>query len=201
MGYGIITPILSSAQFKKVTALGVVYFIFSYVHDLLVSYSQSVFVSQEVRVFFVFPLAALDSIFFLWILQEISTNIEKFTAGQQDAKLFVFKSFWTILVSTAIFSVCWASFQIYSSVWMNEDDYWQYIWVFDGIWHILYFFVLLTIAFLWRPSSQTKAYAVSIQIPTAEEDDDEGDSRQKKGEVRLISKSVTPAFGTGEESD
>eukprot|EP00298_Acanthocystis_sp_HF-20_P011127 c19243_g1_i1.p1 GENE.c19243_g1_i1~~c19243_g1_i1.p1 ORF type:complete len:485 (-),score=140.09 c19243_g1_i1:114-1568(-) len=200
MGYGILTPTLTVGQYRKVLGLGIVYFAFSSVHDILISYSQVTFVVQEIRVFFLFPLAALDSIFFLWILQEISVNIEYLTVNQQVAKLSIFKNFWLILVLTAIFSVCWASFQIYSSVWMNEDDYWQYIWVFDGIWHIIYFFVLLTIAFLWRPSSQTKAYALSEQLTTKDEDEDDVDNADPDG-IRSMTQPISPAFSGADDSD
>jgi hypothetical protein len=41
------------------------------------------FAMQRARAFFLVPVAALDSIFFLWILQEISTNIELLTARKQ----------------------------------------------------------------------------------------------------------------------
>ncbi len=115
------------------------------------------FIIQHVRAFFLFPVAALDSLFFLWILQEISGNIQQLTTRRQEAKLHVYQRFWQILITTAMFSVIWAAYQVFVTMGSNEDKRWDTLWAFEGMWHVIYFVVLVAIAFLWRPSKNAAA--------------------------------------------
>lgn len=171
MGYGVMKPALSSSQRTKVICLGLVYFVFSSVYDIISSYSQMTFIMQHVRAFFLLPVAALDSLFFLWILQEISSNIQQLTERRQKAKLLVYRRFWQILVTTGVFSVMWAIYQVFVTMATKEDERWDSLWAFEGMWHVLYFGVLVAIAFLWRPSENAAAYAYSEQIHTDADDE------------------------------
>ena len=40
----------------------------------------------------------------------------------------------------------------------------------DGIWGLFYFFLFVSIMFMWRPSENTSAYAYHMQIATAEQE-------------------------------
>eukprot|EP00299_Pterocystis_sp_00344_P008120 c2948_g1_i1.p1 GENE.c2948_g1_i1~~c2948_g1_i1.p1 ORF type:complete len:498 (-),score=90.91 c2948_g1_i1:70-1524(-) len=194
MGYGVMKPSLGSDQRNKVIALGVVYFVFSSVYDVMSSYSQMTFIMQHIRAFFLFPVAALDSLFFLWILQEISSNIQQLTTRHQEAKLRVYQRFWQILVTTAIFSVTWAAYQVFVTMGSNEDARWNTLWAFEGMWHVIYFAVLVAVAFLWRPSPHATAYAFSEQLTT---DGDEDDGI----ELAARSKHMEPAFTIEDDDD
>jgi len=173
MGYGVMKPSLGNDQKNKVILLGIVYFIFSSIYDVMSSYSQMTFIMQHIRAFFLFPVAALDSLFFLWILQEISSNIQQLTVRQQEAKLKIYQRFWQILITTAIFSVIWAVYQVFVTMGSNEDKRWDTLWAFEGMWHVIYFVVLVAVAILWRPSENATAYAYSEQL-TTDADDEEG---------------------------
>jgi len=196
MGYGVMKPALSTDQRRKVITLGVVYFGFSSIYDIMSSYSQMTFAMQRARTFFLVPVAALDSIFFLLILQEISTNMQLLRARQQAAKLAVYSRFWYILTLTAGFSVIWVLYQIYTAVNVDEDARWQSLWAFEGAWHITYFIVLIAIAILWRPSSHTLLYAFSEQLSA------DDDKIEMQSSIRPSSHAMEPAFvadGSDEE--
>eukprot|EP00298_Acanthocystis_sp_HF-20_P018593 c21992_g2_i1.p1 GENE.c21992_g2_i1~~c21992_g2_i1.p1 ORF type:complete len:491 (-),score=165.17 c21992_g2_i1:156-1595(-) len=184
MGYGVMKPALTATEKQKVICLGVVYFIFSTISDVMSSYSQMTHVMQHVRAFFLFPVAALDSLFFLWILQEISSNIQQLTAKNQQVKLTVYRRFWQILVSTAIFSVGWASYQVFVTARVSEDDRWEDLWAFDGMWYIVYFLVLVAIAVLLRPHENASAIIHSEEIGTREDESDESDEGVEMAALR-----------------
>lgn len=195
MGYGVMKPSLATDQRRKVITLGVVYFGFSSIYDVMSSYSQMTFAMQRARTFFLVPVAALDSIFFLLILQEISTNMQLLRARQQAAKLAVYTRFWYILTLTAGFSVLWVLYQIFTAVNVDEDQRWTSLWAFEGAWHITYFVVLIAIAFLWRPSSHTLLYAFSEQLSA------DDDKIEMQSSIRPSSQALEPAFAAGEGSD
>lgn len=195
MGYGVMKPSLGTDQKNKVIVLGFVYFIFSSVYDVMSSYSQMTYIMQHVRAFFLFPVAALDSLFFLWILQEISSNIQQLTERHQAAKLKVYQRFWQILVTTAIFSVVWAIYQVFVTMGSNEDKRWDTLWAFEGMWHVIYFVVLVAIAFLWRPSANATAYAYSEQLYMGDPDED-GMEMDGMGDGQ-----IEPAFTIDDEED
>ena len=39
------------------------------------------------------------------------------------------------------------------------DSHWQTEWLYDAIWHLLYYSVLVSIAVLWRPTINNTRYA------------------------------------------
>jgi hypothetical protein len=41
----------------------------------------------------------------------------------------------------------------------SEDAMWDTWWIFQAFWHVLYFFILLAIAVLWRPTTNNTRYA------------------------------------------
>jgi len=198
MGYGVMKPALESDQKAKVIVLGVVYFFFSSVYDVMSSYSQMTYIMQHIRAFFLFPVAALDSLFFLWILQEISGNIQHLTENKQQAKLRIYQRFWQILVITALFSVFWALYQVFVTMGSNEDSRWDSLWAFEGMWHIIYFAVLIAISVLWRPSANASAYAYSEQLKTGDDDDDELGVEMTD---QLQGSNIKPAFTIDDDND
>eukprot|EP00299_Pterocystis_sp_00344_P008783 c3466_g1_i1.p1 GENE.c3466_g1_i1~~c3466_g1_i1.p1 ORF type:complete len:485 (-),score=106.83 c3466_g1_i1:92-1546(-) len=171
MGYGVMKPSLGFDQRNKVIALGLIYAISSSIHDVMSAHSQMTLLMQHIRAFFLFPVAALDSLFFLWTLQEISSNIQQLTSRHQEAKLRVYQRFWYILLTTAVFSVAWAVYQVFNTMGSNEDIRWTTLWTFEGMWHIIYFVVLVAIAILWRPSANATAYAFSEQLAVDGDED------------------------------
>eukprot|EP00300_Choanocystis_sp_HF-7_P029852 c3770_g1_i1.p1 GENE.c3770_g1_i1~~c3770_g1_i1.p1 ORF type:complete len:322 (+),score=71.21 c3770_g1_i1:612-1577(+) len=192
MGYGIMKANLTTWQWRKIGLLGVVSFTFSSIHDVVLSYGQMTSTLERRGVFFVFPVAAIDSIFFLWILQEISTNITELSERKQIAKLRVYRQFWQLLFAAGVFSVLWALYQIVMTFGSDEDGRWDSLWTYEGMWHIIYFVVLVAVAILWRPNPNTKAYVYMDQVGT----DDTHDGEFTQSVVRPVSKAIAPAFGS-----
>ncbi len=51
-----------------------------------------------------------------------------------------------------------------------ESRNWEVEWVTDGYWHLLFFFILLAIMFLWRPTLNNKRYAyAALEVDLDEE--------------------------------
>jgi hypothetical protein len=83
----------------------------------------------------------------------------------------------------------------------NEDKRWDTLWAFEGMWHVIYFVVLVAIAFLWRPSANATAYAYSEQLNTDPDDDEGGLELDDTPMGRLSSKHIEPAFTVEDEDD
>jgi len=48
------------------------------------------------------------------------------------------------------------------------DEYFKWWWTWDAYWQFVYFACVFSVALIWRPSGNNKAYAYSMQLPTDE---------------------------------
>eukprot|EP00300_Choanocystis_sp_HF-7_P003205 c12436_g1_i1.p1 GENE.c12436_g1_i1~~c12436_g1_i1.p1 ORF type:complete len:197 (+),score=52.63 c12436_g1_i1:264-854(+) len=171
MGHGVIVKSLEPPKRTKVIVLGLVYFVFSSLYEVISCYSQMTHILQQVRTLALFPVAALDAIFVLLILTEINGNISMLAKHNQVFKLTIFRKFWQILVTACAFSAAWGAYQAIVTLGRSEDEQWDTLWQFEAMWHVIYFVVLLAISILWRPSPHALEYLESAQIPVGDDED------------------------------
>ena len=50
---------------------------------------------------------------------------------------------------------------------------WASLWIFDAFWHLLYFFILLAISYMWSPNKNNLQYAYMDELGQAEEEEEE----------------------------
>jgi len=85
----------------------------------------------------------------------------------------MYKSLFVVLVLSGICSTFVVIYQLLvTATSKSVDEHWRTWWIWDAFWHVLYFFVLAALAFLWRPTSNNTRYAF-VELKEGDEEDDE----------------------------
>merc|ERR1712086_562986 len=120
-------------------------------------------------------IVLIDLIFYFWIIDSLNGTMEYLENMKQMRKLLRYLRLRCILMFSILFGVIWAVFGI-------VDTYDQGIvtqeakWVIDASMEMNYLFVLVVVAWLWRPQENAKEYAYVMEIPdTSAAMDDDGD--------------------------
>jgi hypothetical protein len=185
LGWGVVRDELGSIM-KKIHVLGGFYIAISLVDDIMtqVAYSEIQRMSQEKEeeLFDIVSILSLvivliDLIFYFWIIDSLSGTMEYLESMKQTRKLLRYLRLRCILMFSILFGVIWAVFGI-------VDTYDQGIvtqeakWVIDASMEMNYLFVLVAVAWLWRPQQNAKDYAYVMELPAmsaaVDDDDDDG---------------------------
>jgi len=130
----------------------------------------------------VIPAAALDTGFYYWIILSLIRTTQQLTLRKQVVKLQLFKSFFVALICSGVIALIMILYQGYvrwSSTILNERK----AWLLDFFWDGLFFFLLTTLAFLWRPRQNNSRYGYAEFFT-----EDEGDDNQIPLETINVSK-------------
>jgi|EP01047_Picozoa_sp_COSAG01_P057978 hypothetical protein len=179
MGFGVVKPTLGDKA-KRVIILGAVYFVFGTLLEVVDWVGHSEELPMTIRLIFVMPVAALDSLFSVWIFTELSATIEQLEQRKQRSKLQLYNRFTFIMATCVFLSLVWSSYE----VWVTEGsgnsfgDRWRNYWMLEAGWPALYFLVLLSIMWLWAPSKNAVRYAYSEEI-SLDDDYVEGSDDEK----------------------
>jgi len=160
MGYGVVKANLGTNT-QKVVSLGVLYFIVSFVQQLIVTYLREG--ENELLNFLatvvILPAAILDTIFYWWIFLSMMRTIQQLKVRKQEVKLQMYTRLLVVLAIGGIFTVLVILYQTLLVITSTEDVMWRTWWMFQAFWHLLYFTILVAIAFLWRPTKNNTRYA------------------------------------------
>jgi len=182
MGYGVVKPTLGD-RVPRVLLVGVSYFVFGTLLEVLNWIGHSSDFSVMFRLLFVLPVAALDSTFAVWIFVELSHTVTALHARRQTAKLQLYNRFTRAMAVFILLSVLWSGYEIYTAGPNGNlfDARWRAYWILEGFWPALYFAVLLGIMLLWAPSKNALRYAHSEELSLVDEEDyleDNGEDQQ-----------------------
>ena len=185
LGWGVVRDELGSIM-KKIHLLGGFYIVVALVDDIMtqVAYSEIQRMSQEkeeelfdIVSVLSLVLVLIDLIFYFWIIDSLSGTMEYLENMKQMRKLLRYLRLRCILMFSILFGVIWAVFGI-------VDTYDQGIvtqeakWVIDASMEMNYLFVLVAVAWLWRPQQNAKDYAYVMELPAisavADDDNDDG---------------------------
>lgn len=183
LGWGVVRDDLGAIM-KKINLLGGIYIAISTVNDIMteVAYSEIQRMSQEeeeeiIDVVTVLGLVIvlIDLVFYFWIIDSLGGTMEYLETMKQTRKLLRYLRLRCILMFSILFGVMWAVFGI-------VDTYDQGIvtqetkWVIDASMEMNYLFVLIAVAWLWRPQQNAKEYAYVMELPamSAASDDEDG---------------------------
>jgi hypothetical protein len=175
VGYGVVKPTLTRVETISISLLTVLYFAFSCNGDIRMWMAQGNADTQAENnmLMWQFPVTLTD-IFFLGIVYFGLINTkEKLKSESQFAKLSLYQHLTTTLV---VFAFCWFAYTLVSiaAQWGYIGVSYQYSWMISGpssaFWHILFFCLLGTICYIWRPNENSSAYALSSQIAGSEEE-------------------------------
>lgn len=169
LGYGVVYPKLNKKLMRRCQmfagvnfALNVAYLIQDYLTN-----PESV---QLWPLITLVPLSITILGFYFWILKSMSQTLRYLQEQRQIVKLKMYKR----LLSTIYFSlfVLFAGIVVTSFVFvgMNTiemvEQHWRTRFLVDFWPSLVYYFVFITIAFIWRPTDTSYMLACSQQLPT-----------------------------------
>ncbi|SCV01218.1 LAME_0G14818g1_1 [Lachancea meyersii CBS 8951] len=170
LGYGVVYPKLNKKLMRRCQIFAVINFAIGVAY-LIQSYLTN---PESVTLW---PLATLLPLgltmlgFYFWILRSMSQTLRYLQEQRQVVKLKMYKK----LLSTIYFSlfVLFAGVVLSSVVFigMNTiemvEQHWRTRFFFVEFWpSLVYFFVFVTTAFIWRPTDTSYMLACSQQLPT-----------------------------------
>jgi len=162
MGYGVVKQSLGSTM-RKVQVLTLLHFIFGILYAIgLMIVSE---ITEFVVLFFVFPLSATMTIFYVWTLAALTNSIKKLEERHQDAKLNMFLNLRKILIICIVFIFIFFVASTYNFMGSQDIqwivDHWSTRWFWiDGFLNIIYLFGFTAIIFLWRPTANNQRYGL-----------------------------------------
>ncbi|SCU94941.1 LADA_0G12420g1_1 [Lachancea dasiensis] len=170
LGYGVVYPKLNKKLMRRCQIFAGVNFVLSVAY-LIQNYLTN---PESVTLW---PLATLVPLgitmlgFYFWILRSMSQTLRYLQEQRQVVKLKMYKK----LLSTIYFSllVLFAGIVLSSFVFigMNSiemvEQHWRTRFFFVDFWpSLVYYFVFVTVAFIWRPTDTSYMLACSQQLPT-----------------------------------
>ncbi|SCU89365.1 LANO_0D04610g1_1 [Lachancea nothofagi CBS 11611] len=170
LGYGVVYPKLNKKLMRRCQLFAIVNFVISVAYLI-----QNYLTNPETVT--LWPLATLVPLaltmlgFYFWILRSMSQTLRYLQEQRQVVKLKMYKR----LLSTIYFSlfVLFAGIVLSSIVFigMNSiemvEQHWRTRFFFVDFWpSLVYYFVFVIVAFIWRPTDTSYMLACSQQLPT-----------------------------------
>eukprot|EP00127_Corallochytrium_limacisporum_P004540 Clim_evm10s167 gene=Clim_evmTU10s167 len=177
MGFGITKPHLGDALEKKIVTLGLSYFALAFVHDMGQGLAQSGEVHEQAPFFLTMGIAVVDSIVIWWTLTSMTKTMNTLSIRNMQTKLRMYQILFRTLVGVTSMAVLLIVGLAVVNFTVSPGDKWEYMWLTKSIWPLLFFLLLCTILWLWRPTSNNTRYAYSAL------EDDENDSSPTNNHV------------------
>lgn len=217
-------PTLGSTA-HKVLGLGFVHFVF----NTLFAASSMLKDSKPQAIMsylFVFPLAITLTLFYTWTFNSLTITIKKLEIRRQSAKTIVYRRLWRLLMFSivvvfifVIFAIIqkYGEFALCSSCSFGQDGlnhflsrftlddkyadlHWDTRWFIEDGWtNVLYFFIFITIAYLWRPQKNNARYGMT-EVPQGDDDDDTTTTGSTKLKMRTLGKSKSRKMSDEEDA-
>lgn len=178
LGWGVIRDTLGD-QMKKVVMLGLAYLFTAFCRDV----SERVFVEEihilsvgeETAIYDFFTLftlvtAAIDVICYMWILDALNGTMQYLENMNQTMKLKQYLRLRLILLLSILFALFWTVLGVVDTMMETAVLAENQAWVIPAAWSVNYFFLLSSIAWLWRPNPRAKEFAYVMELPSLGED-------------------------------
>ncbi|KAJ3107465.1 hypothetical protein HDU97_004061 [Phlyctochytrium planicorne] len=188
LGYGVVKPTLGPTM-SKCLFLTYVHFVFG------VLYASGAMLVTEVTpilaLIFALPLSMAMTTFYIFILQGLTDTVNTLEVKRQTVKLQMYKRLQSILIFSALSLLVFFAFNIY--YFSKRDDrawipvHWKYRWLLlDGWLNTLYLVVFVSIALLWRPTSNNQRYGLDQLATDDYEDEVEGTTPREGIKLRNV---------------
>lgn len=178
LGWGVIRDTLGQ-QMRNIILLGLAYAVLSFGKELarviFVEEFQVLSLEKEEEIYDVFTIltffvAAVDVAFYMWILDGLNSTMQYLENMNQSMKLRRFLRLRLILIFSILFGVAWSVFGIVNVTMETTLLSDGQEWIIGCGWELNYAFVLICIAFLWRPDPRAKEYAYVMELPSVGDD-------------------------------
>jgi len=167
LGWGVTRPYLDKDTVRKLQALSVCFIVFGFVKGFILSDRH---LPLKLDVLCMLPLASLNAFIVYWTLAALSNLIRMLKERQQTIKLQRFQRLFRLLAFFGLSMIVNLMIQVHT-ISKSFAQRWKHEWVLHHcIPHLLYAFVLMVMMYLWRPQSNSHAFAYSST--------DDGDKRE-----------------------
>ena len=158
LGFGVVKPTLGAKRYQ-VAVLGTLYLVFSLCLSIVENWNHAEQVPWTTVVFLVVPVALLATVFYWWIFVSILTTITQLRVRKQTMKISMYRWLFNVLVGSVAVSAVAIVYQMFVVAFSSIDDRWRTWWMWNAFWQLLYFGLLLVIAWLWRPVTNNTRYS------------------------------------------
>uniref|UniRef100_A0A060TJT5 ARAD1D49412p n=1 Tax=Blastobotrys adeninivorans TaxID=409370 RepID=A0A060TJT5_BLAAD len=164
MGYGMVKPSLGSTMWEC-QALAGLHFVFT----LLSAYVSSPERASPFVMFLCFlPLGLTLTTFVLWIMNSLTSTIRELEGHLLYNKAQRYQTLWRLLLGSIIFICVYAitNFLILmTESTLDSSSSWKSRWfMLEGFPNLVCFVDFCVIAYIWRPSTKDRSFAMSSQI-------------------------------------
>jgi len=175
LGYGVVKPSLPKITVAGIVILAVLFFVISVWKDVA---KDALFVDSAadhggIMTMNETALLFVDVVMLAWCLIALVNTQQSLESSKQVEKLRMYNTLIGVMLA---FVVVWGLFEAYriSVVKGVVQLNWHLSWILNSFWHVSSFAVLLTIAFVWRPSNESEKLSYYNTI-TYEDDSEESD--------------------------
>jgi hypothetical protein len=173
LGWGVVRDDLGSTM-RAIVILGAAYIVVSAVRDLMIVFAledvNRLSTDEEAGMFDVitimtFIVSAIDVIFIMWILDALNNTMLYLENMNQTRKLDRYLKLRCLFLFAILFAAMWAVFSLVDT--FNEDSIVmeEHAWLIDAASELNYLFVLIGVAWLWKPNPNAKEYAYVMELP------------------------------------
>lgn len=178
LGWAVVKPSLDRSLIKKIVALVSAHAMFGIVNAIgtvIISFEDASILSL---ICIIIPLAVTQSIGLLWTIYALQYIIKQLESKNQHFKLRMYKNVYRILIAAQIIIIFFFGFATFTFSSRLEENYepnnWKSRWfLIDGWTTLLYYIVLVSLSYLWKPSSHHSRLALSEEVAVNEEDVEE----------------------------
>ncbi|MDA4132173.1 MAG: lung seven transmembrane receptor family protein [Thaumarchaeota archaeon] len=122
----------------------------------------------------VFPLAATLTAFYVWTLNSLNWTLKDLRERKQHAKEAMYKKLWWAILVSIVVIFAFFFFNSFSFASVSDPDFvpfhWKSRWfILDGWLNLVYFADVALVAYIWRPTTNNRRFAMSDEI--AQDDD------------------------------
>jgi hypothetical protein len=172
MGYGVVKHTLGKTMIR-VRWLAAAHFLFGLVYSLTFL-SITPETAGPFVLLIVLPLAGTLTAFYVWTLNSLNWTLKDLRERKQHAKEAMYRKLWWAILISVMVIFGFFFFNSFTFASASDPDFvpfhWKTRWfILDGWLNVVYFADVAWIAYLWRPTSNNRRFAMSDEI--AQDDD------------------------------
>lgn len=199
LGWGVVRDTLGDDINKIITA-GTIYALLSFTQNvteiIMVKEFEHISLEKEEEIYDVweivsFIVAAINVLFYMWILDSLNGTMQYLENMGQTMKLKRYLKLRLILLISILFAITWSVFSIVNATMDTALLEYGQEWAVESAAEAIYFFILVGIAVLWKPDPNAKEFAFVMELPSIGDDmvldtnigtvDDDDDDEDRDG--------------------
>ena len=174
LGWGVVHSSVHPVKRVASATLAILYFTVSAMIEVVHPFMANSAFLQELTIKCFYVKVATECIFLIWIPVALCRTMKYLTRSHQTRKLERYRALLRILGLAVLLTVGLLVLIILDYVW-NEGANVTVFNITQGN-ELNFFLILLCVARLWKPNPLARDYVYAVQLGTAEDDDDNGNT-------------------------